>query len=646
MACPAVAGLVSSLAFDSLSSVSAKTVKDNQAMTREYTMQKDNVLFIMLDQLNYRCLGYMNHPDVKTPNIDALAADGTYFTNFYTQSPICQPSRISFLSGLYQKTHRQYGFEGMVDSSLKLMPRVFRQAGYSTGASGKFHINSLGGDWGFDFAAATLEEEQNRCKPAQYWYPDYIRSKGYKYPTTQCHGSSLGDAVPEDIEKEKKSGKVHEINVDNYVNCAGKSKIPFEHSIEKWTTDRALEFLEDGRGTGKPFFLWLTYDRPHAPHGVSEPFDKLYDPELITLLPYETPEQICGKPYNYFKKLKSFFGDDQKLRKVLAAYYCIITCIDSEIGRVVDYLKSNNLYDTTTIVFTSDHGDMAGMHRCFEKDNMFDEIIKIPLIIKPAAIANTVIPKRIDSPCESVDILPTLLSINSLESIDGLPGHDLSAVFNGGTLSNERAVFSEQYSIKAVIKNGWKMIYYLDKPYGMLFNLEQDPYESDNLYHDDRFASKRIELKKEMVKALADDWDLCDVSDIENTIFNHGGRASKAHYGNVGWDDKEFYVVDYRCMYVVQNYPSTHIMMYHLYDDKHQIFQLTNGCPDYNAGNKIDECRENGLYEKFVDGLIGWLIRSVTPIDAVGVQASRLDAPYPAEDEVLSFLKTIKQEGI
>jgi len=208
----------------------------------------------MLDQLNYRCLGYMNHPDVKTPNIDALAKEGTYFTNFYTQSPICQPSRVSFFTGLYQKQHRQYGFEGMVDSKLPIMPRIFRHSGYSTGASGKFHINSLGGDWGFDYAAATLEEEQNRCNPARHWYPDYVRSKGLKYPTTQAHGSALGNTLPDDLQKEQKKGMCYELNVDNYVRCAGKTKIPFEHSIEKWTTDRALEFLDDCRDKNKPFF--------------------------------------------------------------------------------------------------------------------------------------------------------------------------------------------------------------------------------------------------------------------------------------------------------------------------------------------------------------------------------------------------------
>jgi predicted AlkP superfamily pyrophosphatase or phosphodiesterase len=105
-ACPVFAGLIGSVAFNSSNSAGTKTVGKKETSTRKFAMQKDNVLFIMLDQLNYRCLGYMNHPDVKTPNIDALAADGTYFTNFYTQSPICQPSRISFLTGLYQKTHR------------------------------------------------------------------------------------------------------------------------------------------------------------------------------------------------------------------------------------------------------------------------------------------------------------------------------------------------------------------------------------------------------------------------------------------------------------------------------------------------------------------------------------------------------------
>ncbi|MFI4911504.1 MAG: sulfatase [Sedimentisphaeraceae bacterium JB056] len=604
-------------------------------------MRDKNVLFIMLDQLNYRCLGYMGHPDVKTPNIDALAAEGTCFTNFYTQSPICQPSRISFLTGNYQKTHRQYGFEGMVGNSFELMPRIFRKAGYKTGASGKFHINSLGSDWGFDYLAGTLEEEQDRCKPATNWYPDYIRDKGYKYPTTQAHGSSLGDSVPDDIEKEEKSGRVHEINVDNYVMCAGKTRIPFEHSIEKWTTDRAIEFLEYVNDD-EPFFFWLTYDRPHAPHGVSEPFDKLYDPDLISLLPYEDVDEICSKPYDYFKKLRSFFGDDKKLRRVLAAYYAIITCIDSEIGRVVDYLKSRGLYDNTTIIFTSDHGDMAGMHGSFEKDNMADEVIKIPMVIKPPFKMQSDAPKRIDSLCESTDLLPTLLSLHSFEKMD-VDGHDLCGLISGNEDGIDNVVFSEQYSIKAIVKDSWKLIYYLDKPYGMLFDLANDPFEKNNLYDDDKYKLKRIELKRELIKKLSGNWDECDKEDVESTIFNYGGRSSKAHYGNVGWDDRDFYVVDYRCMYLVEDNPATYIMMYNLYDDKTPMYKVENGCPCYEAGDVCNELLYNGIYEKFVDGLVDWLIRKITPIDVIGIQASKLERCYPLEEEVAEFLGNVSR---
>jgi arylsulfatase A-like enzyme len=599
----------------------------------------------MLDQLNYRCLGYMDHPDVKTPNVDSLAADGTYFTSFYTTSPICQPSRISFLTGQYQKTHRQYGFEGMVDPRFKLLPKIFKQNGFTTGASGKFHINSLGSEWGFDYLTGTLEEERDRCRPAEYWYPDYIRKHGFRYPTTQTHGSLLGDAVPENLEKEHKSGRVHEINIDNYVNCAGTSSIPFEHSIEKWTTDRALEFLEN-KTAGQPFFYWLTYDRPHAPHGVSSPFDKLYDPSKISLTPYENCEQICSKPYDYFEKLRKFFADNSKLRKVLAAYYSIISCIDSEIGRVINHLKQNQLYDSTTIIFTSDHGDMAGMHCTFEKDNMTDDILRIPLIIKPALIENLNVLPKVDVPCESIDIMPTLLTLHDLDCTKDIDGRDISFIFHGKLPDKERSVLAEQYSIKAVVKSGWKLVYYLGKSCGMLFDLNTDPYETTNLYEHSNCFAKRLELKNELISKLAGTWNENDVEDVEKTIFNFGPRSAKVHYGNIGWDNSDFYVTDYRCMYAVQNNPSTHIMMYRLYNDQRPVYKFKNGCPDYNSGGKSRELINSGLYEKLIDGLINWLIRRIAPIDVIGVQASKLPADYPSKDEVAEFLnKMLNKEN-
>jgi hypothetical protein len=452
--------------------------------------------------------------------------------------------------------------------------------------------------------------------------------------------------VPDDIEKEEKSGRVHEINVDNYVRCAGRTGIPLEYSIERWTTDKALEFLEN-KDSEKPFFLWLTYDRPHAPHGVSEPYDKIYDPDKISLLPHETLEQICSKPYDYFAKLKNFFGDDTKLRRVLAAYYSIITCIDDEIGRVVQYLKDKGIYDDTTVIFTADHGDMAGMHGSFEKDNMTEEVIKIPLIIKPACQDSIDIPEKVNEPCESVDIMPSLLSLHNLNKLDISAGRDISGIFKGKKLYEHRSVFSEQYSIKVIIKDGWKLVYYLDKPYGMLFDLNNDPCETTNLYEDDKYRSKRLELKNELIKKLADGWDDQDVEDVENTIFNLGGRSSKVHYGNIGWDQSRFYVVDYRCMYVVEDNPAKYIMMYKLYDDQVLVYPVVNGCPDYTSGDHKKMMIDNGRYEKFVDALADWLICKITPIDVIGVQASELPDAYPDEAEVSKFLSSLsKRESI
>ncbi len=135
---------------------------------------------------------------------------------------------------------------------------------------------------------------------------------------------------------------------------------------------------------------------------------------------------------------------------------------------------------------------------------------------------------------------------------------------------------------------------------------------------------------------LGGDWDASDAIDIDNTIFNLGGRASKVHYGSLGWDKKKFYVVDYRCMYAVEDCPSSCIMLYRLCDDEHKMFKMVESMPDYKTGNIINECRDNGTYEKFVDGLI----RKITPIDAFAFQATDSAASAPCEDDVAKFLNS------
>ncbi|AQQ71628.1 Arylsulfatase [Limihaloglobus sulfuriphilus] len=601
-------------------------------------MKQKNVLFIMLDQLNYRCLGLMRHPDVRTPNIDALARDGVNFTNCYAQSPVCQPSRICFFTGQYQKKHRQFGFEGMVKPSAELMPLHFRKAGFSTGAFGKLHINSLGANVGFDVVSATLEEDQHRCTGPERWYPNYLKENSIEFPTAQCHGAAAGDAVPDDKPRGgKKANTDCEIDTDNYTACAGRCGVEYKHSIEKWTTDQALDFLEKDRDGSKPFFMWLTYDRPHAPHGVSSPYDKLYDPSKLTLLPYETAEEIAGKPYDYFQRLRKFFADDRKLRRVLAAYYAIITCIDQEIARVIDYLKENSLYDSTTIIFTSDHGDMAGMHRTFEKDRLSDQVIKIPMIIKPAGGSNLSCPAAYDGLIESIDLYPTLISLHGLDPVRDIDGTDFSAIFRGEDIPRKQAALCEQYSIKALIKDGWKLVYYLKQNHGMLFDLSDDPQERRNLYELKEYRSKRLELKEQLVSVLAGPWDEEDVSDIEDTIFSRGGRYSKVHHTKPGWDARPFYITEYRGMYVVEDCPRRRLLFYPLYGRECEFFRLGQGG---SSRQLIDRGEDLDRFEEFIDALLDWQITSVTPIDVVAVQASELPGHYPAIDEVESFLKS------
>jgi len=302
---------------------------------------------------------------------------------------------------------------------------------------------------------------------------------------------------------------------------------------------------------------------------------------------------------------------------------------------VIEYLKDNGLYDSTTIVFTSDHGDMAGMHRTFEKDRLSDQIIKIPFIIKPSNSSEMSFPAQYDHAIESIDLYPTLNALHGIGDVEGIQGRDLSGIFYGQDINNSQTVLCEQYSIKAIIKDNWKLVYYLKQNHGMLFDLSVDPLEKNNLYENSVYRDKRVEMKEELIAVLASSWTQEDADDIEQTIFNGGGRFSKVHHTKPGWDNKPFYITEYRGMYAVEDCPRKHILYYCLYNGKHKLYRIS----DNRIGMELlGNYTNSDCFEKLLDALLDWQITSVTPIDVVAVQACDLPRHYPKRSEVEAFL--------
>jgi len=460
-----------------------------------------NVLLIQVDQMRFDCLSFLGHPDVRTPRLDALAAGGTLFDYAICAFPLCVPSRISMLSGRYPSSSGQFGNAGHIRGGMPWLQDLFRNAGYRTGAFGKFHVACIGPDsWSFEVAAPSLPEDERLARPARLSYREYCREKGVPWPSDQIHGHNpFGPPPP------LPPGATQEMIGERQRACP--SATPVEHSIETWTTNACLAFLEERAQEQRPFFAWLTYDRPHHPTALPEPWAGRVRPRDIALGRCPTAEE--------FSRLNPFCFDIQKstdsiqsmgeeqFRYTLATYLTLIEWLDEEIGRVLDTLVQLGLDETTTVVFTSDHGDEAGNHGLIAKSRQIssEALTRVPLIVRPAPVLGCK-PSRVRAPVNLVDLYPTLLGMCGIAVPPGAEGIDLGPLLAGAAEADAaRAVFCETWHKKMVVQGGWKLIFdTLNDWECQLFDLENDPGCFANRYHEEEQRERRIDLKLSVLR--------------------------------------------------------------------------------------------------------------------------------------------------
>lgn len=449
-----------------------------------------NVVLLMVDQLNHRCLGYAGHPVVRTPNIDLLRQDSVNFTCCYVQNGYCLPSRTSYLSGQYLHTHRQYGFTGLVPENTPSMGAYFTERGYRTAFVGKAHVNSFGERFGFGEFVPTLPEDMYRATDPAVNYLAYCRDHGLAYPTDQVHGDAKQPA-----------------------GSYGVSGVPEEHSQERYTANESIRIIESHRGsTAGPLFLTVSFDRPHPPLTPSPEYARLYDPKEIPLPAQWSEAQLQRKP-SYIRRFAESgnsmqsLGEDEFRRK-LSMYYALITHVDAEIGRVVDTLKSAGLYEDTVIAFCSDHGDLAGYagltnkysNRCY-----YDHIVRTPMLIKLPR--QEMAGNAVSAPVEAIDLFPTFCALtdDSTTPPQGLDGKNLYEYAVDQSRATERhglTAFSESYSIKMIRDGRYKLIYTVATGERELYDMDEDPEEANNLYHLSEYRDVVRSLKAKLLKKL------------------------------------------------------------------------------------------------------------------------------------------------
>lgn len=502
---------------------------------------RPNVLWLMSDQHNANCTGYRGHPNVKTPALDRIAASGIDFTHAYANNPICAPSRICFMTGEYMHTHRFFGNYNFAypEAKHEHLGYVFRMHGYQTALIGKSHMVGRWDREGFEHVRYCDLIDSDRRDPMTNHYFRYLVERG------------LADRYEEGTPKPGQ-----EYTMDG----SGPARLPYEHSIERFTGNESLAFLE-GRDRSRPFFLQMSFQRPHAPIAPSSDHFDMYDPNEIELPDNAVDwleNEFAGKPAvlrNQLLRGSSYplaDKDPARLKRVLASYYALITVIDSEIGRVLDYLEESGQLENTVVFYTADHGDFAGEHGLFHKNfGLYESITKIPFLMRWPGGPRGVQDHELT---ESVDLFPTLCSLCDVplpggrEGLDvtkrHAPGRSAGAPADASTAATKDAAFTEWEwagrGISAVRTRDYRLVYYRGEGEGELYDHRSDPGELRNLWSDPEHATVRHELLMRLLDfTLGYEKQSDSVSDRREKHADRFTPGELVQFGGVYWSDLE-----------------------------------------------------------------------------------------------------------
>ncbi len=441
--------------------------------------KKPNILIFMTDQHRYEALGCHGNKVVKTPNIDSLAAGGVDFQRTYSQSALCMPSRVTLLTGQYLHTHGIMTNCNSVDvSSLTTLPNFLKNNhNYQTATVGKTHSGHCD-DMGFEYSricAGGNDGEQND-------YHEYLKKHGF------------GD-----------NGWYNDTHVKEY--DAYVSNIPYKHSVEAWTGDETIKYLEQA-DRNKPFLLWSTFERPHPPTCVPDDNPFPYNPDDIELPPYDekwynkpdVKRPGCENMWNVFQT------GEKKLRQAIANYYSLVSMIDDQIGRIMKQLEKMGELENTIIVFTADHGDFCGEYGQFGKNlSTFDVLHHIPLIFYWKGKTGK---EQIHELTEMIDVMPAILELCGIECPDTVQGQSLASAVTGSGMrcgkpwDAKQAVFFETPFVKTVRTKTHKLsICWKEQiSWGQLYDLDADRKELNNLYDNPAYAHIQRDLEIRLLR--------------------------------------------------------------------------------------------------------------------------------------------------
>lgn len=422
--------------------------------------RRANVVVILTDDQGYWAMGCAGNGEIRTANLDRLAASGIRFENLFCVSPVCSPARASVLTGRIPSQHGVHDWlrggnmagqdEGPIEylAGITGYTEILAENGYTCGLSGKWHLgDSIRPQKGFS-----------------HWF-------------------------------------VHQKGGGPYYNAPLiRNGTPYEDPayVTDVITDDALAFIDAQKDAAGPFYLSVHYTAPHSP------WDRDQHPEEVVASYDDCPFESCPDvPCHPWQVGTAPRGTGGKRREILAGYFAAVTAMDTNVGRILDKLEQLDMRTSTLVFFTSDNGMNMGHHGIYGKGNgtfplnMYDTSVKVPGIVsRPGSIAEGKVETGLYS---HYDWMPTLLDYLGIENPQAdaaapLPGRSFAPLLRGQSMQGREnvVVFDEYGPVRMIRNRRWKYVHRY--PYGPheLYDLAADPDEANNLI-DEKSVAATIE---------------------------------------------------------------------------------------------------------------------------------------------------------
>ncbi|OON93742.1 MAG: hypothetical protein ATN31_00730 [Candidatus Epulonipiscioides saccharophilum] len=379
-----------------------------------------NVMVILCDQLRPDFLACYGNQQIKTPNIDILYHDGVLFNHAITSSPVCAPGRACMMTGRYVSDHNVWTNDVPFREGVEFLPQRMKNNGYKCAAFGKLHHFPAKDHKGFDVA---FQMEESRLALEDDYYK-YLKELHPEITNLYGHDST------------------------------GHFAYPLEEYYEHWMASKTIEFIEENKSNN--FFTWTSFQGPHGPMDAP-----LNDNGLAEWIDIEDPLEIDHNPNSEvvrYRRARDGVKTMEQYRKYRGEYARMIQIIDYEVGRLISYLKENNLYENTLIIFSVDHGNTAGDYGTIQKGPMlYKAQLEIPMIVAN----DPTMPKNLKSDLlvSNLDIGATALKAAGDNNPLGY-SRSIGEMFNNPDYQR-KVIYSEFCdSMKLVSNKEYRMAYY------------------------------------------------------------------------------------------------------------------------------------------------------------------------------------------